>query len=108
MVGVGGNPGWISMNMLRDIAAAYRGIDLRALSERYWQWQVTTNTQQAALFFETFGGNNLCFYPRGVAIWGLFDALAGRVIDRVAGVDRSVPALPGVRVPRLIDAPWGP
>lgn len=107
MVGVGGNPGWISMNMLRDIAAAYRGVDLRALSDRYWQWQVTTNTQAPALFFETFGGNNLCFYPRGIAIWGLFDALAGRVIDKVAGVDRSAPAWPDVRVPRLFDADWG-
>ena len=106
MVGVGGNPGWVSMNMLRDIAAAYRGVDFRALVDRYWQWQVTCNTQEPALFFETFGGNNLCFYPRGVAIWGFLDALAGRVIDRVAGVDRSAPAFPDVRVPRLFDANW--
>ncbi len=106
MVGVGGNPGWISMNMLRDIAAAYRGIDLRALSDRYWQWQVTTNTQEPALFFETFGGNNLCFYPRGVAIWGLFDALAGRVIDRVDGIDRTAPGCPDVCVPDLMRAIW--
>jgi len=76
MVGVGGDPGWISMNMLRDIAAACRGLDLHRLSDRYWAWQVTTNTQQPGLFFETFGGNNLCFYPRGVAIWGLPEALA--------------------------------
>lgn len=75
MVGVGGDPGWISMNMLRDIAAAYRGLDLYRLSDRYWAWQVTTNTQEPCLFFETFGGNNLCFYPRGVAIWGLPEAL---------------------------------
>jgi hypothetical protein len=106
MVGVGGNPGWISMNMLRDMVAAYRGLDLRSLSERYWQWQVVTNTQEPCLFFETFGGNNLCFYPRGVAIWGLFDALAGRVIDRVAGVDRCAPKVADVRVPRLFDARW--
>lgn len=106
MVGVGGNPGWVSMNMLRDIAAAYRGVDLRALSDRYWQWQVTTNTQSPALFFETFSGNNLCFYPRGVAIWGLFDALSGRVIDRVEGVDRASPVFADVCVPHLYDATW--
>lgn len=106
MVGVGGNPGWISMNMLRDIAAAYRGIDLRALSDRYWQWQVTTNTQEPALFFETFGGNNLCFYPRGVAIWGLFDALAGRVVDRVTGVERTTPAFADICVPDMLHASW--
>jgi hypothetical protein len=106
MVGVGGDPGWISMNILRDMAAAYRGVDLRALADRYWQWQVTTNTQAPCLFFETFGGNNLCFYPRGVAIWGMFDALSGRVIDKVAGVDRSTPAFTDLRVPSLTDADW--
>ncbi len=100
------NPGWIAMNMLRDIAAFYRGVDLRALADRYWQWQVTANTQQPMLFFETFNGNNLHFYPRGVAIWGYFDAVGGCVIDRVAGVDRQSARFPGVRVPRLFDADW--
>jgi hypothetical protein len=65
-----------------------------------------TNTQEPCLFFETFGGNNLCFYPRGVAIWGLLDALAGRVIDRVAGVDKCAGKVADVRVPKLIDAAW--
>jgi hypothetical protein len=94
------------MNMLRDISALYRGLDFRHLSERYWNWQVTTNAQAPALFFETFGGNNLHFYPRGVAVWGFFDAVAGRVIDRVAGVDESSPKIPGIKAPRLIDADW--
>ncbi len=89
MVGVGGEPGWISMNMVRDLAAEYRGVSLPPLAERYWEWQVTTNTREACLFFETFGGNNLCFYPRGIAVWGLYDARAGRVIDRVAGIHRE-------------------
>jgi xylan 1,4-beta-xylosidase len=106
MVGVGGNPGWISMNMLRDIAAAYRGIDLLDLIDRYWEWQVATNTQQPCMFFETFGGNNLCFYPRGVAIWGLFDALSGLVIDKVAGIDRVRPETKNFSVPRLLNADW--
>jgi hypothetical protein len=65
-----------------------------------------TNSQEPKLFFETFSGNNLCFYPRGVAVWGFFDALAGLVVDRVAKVDRTRPALPGVRVPRLLGADW--
>jgi len=64
------NPGWISMNMLRDLAAERRGIDVQHLSERYWDWQVVTNSQEPKLFFETFNGNNLCFYPRGVVCWG--------------------------------------
>lgn len=106
MAGVSAKPGWISMNMLRDIAALYRGLDFRHLSERYWNWQLTTNAQAPALFFETFGGNYLHFYPRGVAIWGVFDALACLVIDRVTGVDQSSPQIAGIRVPRLFDADW--
>jgi len=106
LAGVSRNPGWISMNMLRDIAAFYRGVDLRALADRYWDWQVTTNTQEPKIFFETFNGNNLCFYPRGVAIWGFFDALAGLVIDRVAGVEKTTLPFAQIRVPRLDNADW--
>lgn len=106
MVGVSAKPGWISMNLLRDIAAFYRGVDFRHLADRYWNWQLTTNAQKPALFFETFGGNNLHFYPRGVAIWGFFDALGGVVIDRIAGIETIEPRVPHVRVPQLIDADW--
>ncbi len=106
LAGLAINPGWISMNLLRDIAAFYRGVDLRHLQDRYWSWQTLTNTQEPKLFFETFGGNNLCWYPRGVAAWGLFDALGGVVIDRVKGRDEIRPALPQIRVPRLVDADW--
>jgi hypothetical protein len=81
-------------------------VDLRDMAQRYWEWQVLTNTQEPNVFHETFSGNNLRFYPRGVAIWGYFDALAGQVINRVKGMDRAEPALPGVRVPRLFDADW--
>lgn len=106
MVGVSSRPGWISMNMSRDICAFYRGIDLLDLSERYWDWQLTTNAQAPALFFETFGGNNLHFYPRGIAVWGFFDAAVGLVIDRVAGTRVFSGGLPGVEVPCLLEADW--
>jgi hypothetical protein len=99
-------PGWISMNILRDLAALRRGIDLRPLAGRYWEWQVLTNSQGPQLFFETFGGNHLCFYPRGVAIWGLFEAMSGRVIDRAAGRDEVRPWWPDLCLPRLWDAAW--
>jgi hypothetical protein len=89
MSGAAAAPGWISMNILRDIACAYRGIDTRDMASRYWEWQVTTNTQEPKLFFETFNGNNLAFYPRGVAIFGFYDALSGRVVDRVTGTMRT-------------------
>ncbi len=106
LVGNARSPGWISMNMARDIAAFYRGVDLRHLADRYWNWQVTTNTQEPRMFFETFSGNNLCFYPRGVAIWGFYDALAGRVIDRAGGIDRESRPFGELRSPRLIDVRW--
>ncbi len=106
LAGVAANPGWISMNMLRDIAAAYRGVDLRQLAQQYWEWQCTTNSQEARMFFETFGGNNLSFYPRGVAIWGLFDAVNGRVRDLSRGLDEQRPAIPGIRAPELLTVDW--
>lgn len=106
LAGASSNPGWISMNMLRDIAAFYRGVDLRHLSDRYWNWQLTTNSQEPKIFFETFNGNNLSWYPRGVAIWGIFDAIAGLVIDGVEGAWRQSSEFPGSRVPRLFDADW--
>ena len=106
LAGVSSDPGWVSMNMLRDMAAFYRGIDLQALSERYWEWQILTNTQETKLFFETFNGNNLCFYPRGIAIWGYFDALSGLVIDQTTGTMTASCPFPQVKVPRLFDADW--
>jgi hypothetical protein len=106
LAGSAPNPGWISMNMLRDMAAFYRGVDLRHLADRYWEWQTTTNSQEPKIFFETFNGNNLCFYPRGIAIWGYFDALAGRTIDKVAGIDAETRPFPDMVLPRLLDLDW--
>jgi hypothetical protein len=106
LAGAARNPGWIAMNMLRDVAAFYRGVDLRYLADRYWNWQTTTNTQEPKVFFETFNGNNLSYYPRGIAVWGFFDALAGLVIDKVKGIDKAALPFDQVRVPRLFDADW--
>ncbi len=101
-----GKVGWVSMNMLRDIAAAYRGLDLFHLIENYWSWQTTTNTQQVALFFETFYGNNLSFYPRGVTVFGYLDAAAGFVYDAVAGKQSFAPVRGSLQVPILLFADW--
>ncbi len=90
LAGMAANPGWISMNMLRDIAGFYRGLDFRGMAERYWEWQVATNTHEVSLFFETFAGNQLRYYPRGVAIWGWLDALEGRVINRVRKIEHHI------------------
>jgi hypothetical protein len=100
------NPGWVSMNMLRDFAAFRRGVDLRPMAERYWSWQLTCNTQDAKMFHETFNGNDLCHYPRGIAWWGLFEALAGRVADAVDGRDDCAFPLGPQRCPDLLNADW--
>jgi xylan 1,4-beta-xylosidase len=99
-------PGWISMNMLRDISAFYRGIDLRHLAGRYWEFQTLTNTQGPHLFFETFNGNNLMCYPRGVAVFGYYDALGGVKIDMEQKTLTYRPLDNQVEVPVLLLADW--
>ncbi|HEX8373440.1 MAG TPA: DUF4965 domain-containing protein [Chthoniobacterales bacterium] len=100
------NAGWISMNMTRDMAAFYRELDLRYFADGYWDWQLTTNAHEPALFYDTFNGNSLHFYPRGVAVWGFFDALGGIVVDQVRGIAEAQASFPGVRVPFLLYADW--
>ncbi|NQX58642.1 glycoside hydrolase family 52 protein [Paenibacillus qinlingensis] len=98
--------GWVSMNMLRDIGAAYRGLDLFHLTENYWSWQSTTNTQGISMFFETFYGNSLSFYPRGVAVFGYLDAAAGFAYDAVLGTKSFAPVRGSLQVPLLLFADW--
>lgn len=98
--------GWISMNLLRDLSAFYRGLDLRDLAGRYWEFQVLTNTQGPHLFFETFNGNNLMTYPRGVVVFGIFDAIGGVRLDRVKKRLRIRPLTRQIRVPLLLLADW--
>jgi len=98
--------GWVSMNILRDISALYRGLDVRWLADRYWEYQVVTNTQGPHLFFETFNGNNLMVYPRGVAVYGYFDALGGVRINRADRKTAIAPFDSQVRVPVLLLADW--
>jgi hypothetical protein len=74
--------------------------------ERYWDWQCATNAREVRLFFETFGGNNLCFYPRGVAVWGYLEAAAGLVIDAVAHVQEVNALRLTSRIPLLALADW--
>jgi hypothetical protein len=98
--------GWISMNMLRDISAAYRGIDLRWIADRYWEFQTLTNTQGPHLFFETFNGNNLMCYPRGIAVFGFFDALAGAVINKADKHLAIKPLDKHIKAPLFLFADW--
>ena len=98
--------GWISMNMFRDIAAFYRGVDLRSMASRYWSFQTLVNTQGPCLFFDTFNGNRLMAYPRGLAVFGYFDAIAGLKINRISGVIDCSPLSDDVEVPVLLYADW--
>ena len=62
--------GWISMNETRDLAAMYAGVDMLDMVSRYWDWQATVNAREYVLFLDTFYGNSLMFYSRGLAAFG--------------------------------------
>ncbi|HHT27305.1 MAG TPA: hypothetical protein GXZ82_08685 [Firmicutes bacterium] len=65
-----------------------------------------TNTQGAHLFFETFSGNNLMMYPRGVVVYGYFDALGGVRLDAVRKTIQADPLHDQLEVPILWCADW--
>ncbi|MBN1501840.1 MAG: DUF4965 domain-containing protein [Spirochaetes bacterium] len=98
--------GWVSMNMFRDMAAAYRGVDLFSMAQNYWDWQCTTNSQNVSLFFETFYGNNLCFYPRGIAVFGYMEASLGFSYDKVEGNQKLSPVRDLLEVALFVFADW--
>lgn len=98
--------GWISMNMLRDISAAYRGIDFVRMIESYWDWQIVSNTQDYMGFHETFYGNTLCFYPRGIACFGYMDAIVGFQYSPVLKKLSFSPIRGDIKIPLLIFADW--
>jgi len=65
---------WISMNVWRDCAGGYLGENLLANCDRYWDLQVFANSSGAEkpnCFTETTLKNNLVWYPRGAATFGL-------------------------------------
>ena len=98
--------GWIAMNMFRDLAAFYRKIDLRYITGRYWAFQTLVNTQGQCLFFETFNGNRLMTYPRGISVFGYYDALGGIKIDKVRDLMICDPIDEQLKVPVLLLADW--
>ncbi len=101
------NPGWISMNILRDLVAYRLGLPGGNLLERYWEWQVMNNQMgRCKLFFETFGGNHLCYYPRGVAIWGIFEAQTDLAIDMRQKLFSFRTSGREIGAPFLLQADW--
>lgn len=98
--------GWISMNETRDIAAMYAGVDMLDMVSRYWDWQATVNSREYVLFLDTFYGNSLMFYPRGIAAFGYYDAALGYYYDAAEGRRGMSPLRADMRLPVLSDADW--
>ena len=99
---------WISMNLWRDCAAGYLGEGMLANSERYWAQQQFGNSagsMKPNCFTETSLTNNLVWYPRGAAAFGLPLSMARLVLNRAEGRSTVAPLAPG-RWPLLALANW--
>lgn len=92
--GLAGNSpkcGWISQNVVRDIAAMRQGKDFRNNFQRYWDWIETVSGEEFMMFMETFCGNNLHYYPRGVVLFGVYSAVRGvRVRNGKVSYDKKL------------------
>ncbi len=98
---------WVSQNLHRDFVAAYLGEDLSELTDRYWAFEQYENGQgRGGCFVDTYGGNHLRYYPRGITSLGLLYALAGVRLDQVAGRIQFKPVHVPLRVPLPTLADW--
>ena len=98
---------WVSQNLWRDFAAAYLGVDLLDMADRYFAFQLWDNQHpNAPGFVDTYGWNNLCHYPRGITSIGLLFAALGFSLDRKEGVVRLSPLRAPQRLPLLALADW--
>ncbi len=97
---------WVSMNIWRDVAAAYLGIDMLDNAESYWNLQLFANgpgAEKANGFSETNLSNNLVLYPRGAAAFAWFFGVCR--LTRTGDGVRARPLRPG-RWPLLPAADW--
>jgi len=101
---------WVSQNIWRDLVAAYLGVDQLDMADRYWAFELFENTTgtegKGGCFIDTYGWNNLCYYPRGITSIGILYAMAGLTIDRVAGKLRINPIRRPLRIPIPTLADW--
>jgi hypothetical protein len=98
---------WVSMNVWRDLAGAYLGVDALANCQRYWNQQLFANaagSEKANCFTETSLTNNLVWYPRNTAMFGLPMAMAGLVCGRDGSA--SIHPVAAGRWPLLALADW--
>lgn len=99
---------WVAMNVWRDCAAAYLGENLSLNCERYWNQQLFANgigSEKANCFTETSLTNNLVWYGRGAATFGLLLAMPGLMVDGSSETASVAPVAPG-RWPLLPLADW--
>ncbi|MCC6581170.1 MAG: DUF4965 domain-containing protein [Phycisphaeraceae bacterium] len=76
---------WISQNLWRDHLARYLGSAGPISAQAYWDLQIMSNTGQQSLgFVDTYIGNNLSYYPRGITAIGYLLSGPRLVIDRLA------------------------
>jgi len=97
---------WVSMNVWRDCAGGYLGENLLENCQRYWNQQLFANgpgSEKPNCFTETSLTNNLVWYPRGAAAFGLPLALP-RLVRHGSRASIS-PIAPG-RWPLLSLANW--
>ncbi len=100
---------WISMNLHRDFVAAYLGLDLiTPHTGLYWNFELHNNSLwgRGGCFTDTYGGNFLHYYPRGLTSLGMLAALGGIVFDKVAGRLELVPVRWPLRLPLVQLADW--
>ncbi|MFW6061205.1 MAG: hypothetical protein ACOC93_00200, partial [Planctomycetota bacterium] len=76
---------WVSMNVWRDIAAGYLGENMLENTQRYWKQQLFANgigAEKPNCFTETSLTNNLVWYPRNAAIFGLLLGMSRLVMKK--------------------------
>lgn len=80
----------ISQNLWRDLLARYLGHSGSALTQRYWDLQVMSNTGGASHgYIDTYINNDHAFFPRGVVCIGSLLSYPRLTIDKLApGGDR--------------------
>jgi len=101
---------WVSQNIWRDIAAAYLGIDYVDNIQRYWDLEKYINTEKYGSFTDVYvygsDSTSLDYYPRGVAAFGLINALAGLQMNRPEGIISVAPLRAPLRIPLTAFAQW--
>jgi xylan 1,4-beta-xylosidase len=98
---------WVSQNLHRDFSGAYLGVDPGGMLERYWAFEQFENSVgRGGCFVDTYGANHLHYYPRGITSLGIFPALAGMRLDKVAGVQEFKPVRAPLRLPLLNLCDW--